>query len=322
MTAYVVIGSERYRKNIPAALWIGEKNDVDFKIVIPFPAGSTTDVIARSFSVPFSQTFGQPFIVEARVGGGGNVAAEVVSKSPPDGHTLLVATIGPLAVNASLYKNMPYDTLRDFAPISLAATQYMLLVEHPSLPIKTVKDLIAYAKAKPGQLNYGTQGLGTTSQLAAEVLKYMTKVNMTEVPYKGAQETNIDLISGRIQFAFTPSIPALGHVNAGKLNLLAISNNKRDPLLSDVATVSEAGVAGFDVRSWYGLVTRAGTPADIVDRLSAEMAKTLAHPDTKALYSKSGFTPVSTSPAEFSAYLKSEYAKWAEVIKNSGIKPE
>ncbi|MBI4191627.1 MAG: tripartite tricarboxylate transporter substrate binding protein [Betaproteobacteria bacterium] len=292
------------------------------RIVIPFPAASTTDVIARPIAARFTEAWGQPVIVDSRPGAGGNIAGEIVAKSPPDGYTLLMGATGPNAVNATLFGKMPYDTLRDFAPISLTATTYMLLVVHPSLPVKSVKDLIALAKARPGQLNYGSGGNGSTPHLAGELFKFMTGVSMNHIPYKGAQQYILDLISGRIDLNFASIISAQPHIKTGRLRLLAISADTRDPWMPDVPTVSEAGVPGFDVRSWYGLLASAGTPAAVIDKLNAEVVKILALPEVKTYYANNGLTAVSNSPVEFSAYIKREYEKWAKVVRSSGMRAD
>ncbi|MBI4189410.1 MAG: tripartite tricarboxylate transporter substrate binding protein [Betaproteobacteria bacterium] len=293
------------------------------RIVNPFPPGSVLDVIARPIATKLSEAWGQPVIVDNHAGSGGLLGAEIVAKSPPDGYNLLLGTPGTNAVSASLYKKIPYDTLRDFAPISLAATTYLILVVHPSLPVKSVKELIALAKAKPGQLNYGSGGTGSTTHLAGELFKSMAAVSMVHVPYRGSPQYTVDLVAGRIDLMFAGNLPVLPHIKTGRLRLLAITANTRDPSIPDVPTVSEAGVPGFDVRAWYGLFASAGTPTEIIDKIHAEISRIIKLPDVRAQYAAGGLAPaVSSSPAEFSAYVNSEFHKWAKVVKAAGIRAD
>ncbi len=292
------------------------------RIIAPFPAASVTDFVARPIAAKLSEAWGQPVVVDNRPGAGGNLGAEIAAKSPPDGHTLLLGSAPPNAVNASLYRQMPYDTLRDFAPITLTVTTYQMLVVHPSVPVRSVKELIAVAKAKPGQLNYGSGGGGSITHLAAELFKSMAGVQMVHVPYKGSPQYTVDLLAGRIDLVFAGIGPVLPHAKAGRLRLLAVSSDTRDPTLPDVPTVSEAGVPGFDVRIWFGLFAPAGTPPAIIDKLHAEVVRILALPDVKAQYAARGLAATSNSPAEFSAYVKREFDKWAVVVKAAGIRAD
>jgi len=291
------------------------------RIVTPFPAGSVTDLIARPIAAKLTEAWGQPVIVDNRGGAGGNIAAEAVAKSAPDGYTLLIGSTGPNAVNASLYAKMPYDTLRAFAPITLAATAYLMLVVHPSMPVKSVKELIALGKSQPGRFTFGSSGNGSTPHLAGELFSSMTGVSMIHVPYKGGSiQYTIDLITGRLDLLFASVLPVSPHVKTGRLKLLAISADTRDPSLPDAPTLSEAGVPGFDVRSWYGLLAAAGTPQSTIDKLHAELVKILALPEIKTQYATGGLIPTSNSPAEFSAYIKREFDKWAKVVGAVGIR--
>lgn len=291
------------------------------RIVTPFPAGSVTDLVARPIAARLSESWGQSVIVDNRPGAGGNIAAELVAKSPPDGYTLFIGSTGPNAVNASLYRKMPYDTLRDFAPITLTATTYLMLVVHPSMPVKSVKELIALGRSKQGQFTYGSGGNGSTPHLAGELFTSMTGVRMIHVPYRGGSpQYTIDLITGRIDLLFASIRPVLPHIKSGRLRLLAISADVRDPTVPDAPTISEAGVPGFDVRSWYGLIAPAGTPRAVIEKLHAEVARILALPEIKAQYATGGLTATSNTPAEFSAYIKREFDKWAKVIKAVGIR--
>ncbi len=305
----------------PACLGAGYP-DKPIRIVTPYPAASVTDVVARPLAAKFLEAWSQPVIVDNRPGAGGTVAADIVAKSPPDGYTLLIASTAPNAVNASLYKKMPYDTLRDFAPISLAATNYLFLVTHPSVPARTVKELIALARANPGQLNFPSSGNGSTTHLGGELFKYMTATSMTHIPYKGSPQYTVDLIAGRIELGFASPTAVLPHIKTGRLRLLAMSSDKRDPSMPEVPTISESGVPGYELKSWYGLVASAGTPAEIIDKVQAELAKILIMADVKAQYAVGGLTAVGSSSAEFAAYIKTEFHKWAQVVKAAGIRAD
>lgn len=225
-------------------------------------------------------------------------------------------------VNGALYRKMPYDALRDFAPITLVATSYQFLTSHPSLPVRSVRDLLALAKARPKELNFGSSGVGSTTHLAGELLNSLAGIQLVHVPYKGSPQYMIDLLAGRIEMAFASVAPALPHVRANRIRLLAITADKRDPVLPDVATISESGVPGYDLRSWYGLVAAAGTAPEIIERLRAEVTRILALEDVKATYANAGLTPASNTPAEFGAYMRREFEKWSRVVKSAGIRPE
>ena len=293
------------------------------RIVTPFPAGSVTDVIARPIAAKFSETWGQPVVVDNRGGAGGTIAAEIVAKSLPDGHTLLIGALGPNVINASLLKNMPYDSERAFAPITLTATNNLLLTVSLTLPVKSVRELIDLARAKPGQLRYGTPGTGSTPHLSGELFKAMAGIDMVHVPYKGSPQYVVDLLAGRIDVVLGAAGPVLPHVKSGRLRLLAVSSGKRGPAMPDVPTIAEEGVPGFEVIGWYGLFAAAGTPAPVIRKLHAEAARILAQPDLKAIYVTGGLDAVaSSSPAEFAAFIRSERDKWAKVIKAANIRIE
>ena len=293
------------------------------RIVTPFPAGSVTDIIARPIAAKLSETWGQPVVVDNRGGAGGTIAAEIVAKSLPDGHTLLIGALGPNVINASLLKNMPYDSERAFAPITLTATNNLLLTVPLTLPVKSVRELIDLARAKPGQLRYGTPGTGSTPHLSGELFKAMAGIDMVHVPYKGSPQYVVDLLAARIDVVLGAAGPVLPHVKSGRLRLLAISSGKRDPAMPDVPTIAEEGVPGFEVIGWYGLFAAAGTPAPVIKKLHAETARILAQPDLKAMYVNGGLDAVaSSSPAEFAAFIRSERGKWAKVIKAANIRIE
>ncbi len=291
------------------------------RIVAPFPPASVADILARPIAQKMNETWGQPVLVDNRTGAAGNVGSELVAKSPPDGYTLLLGTIGTNAVNAALYAKLPYHVLKDFAPISQVATSYLLLVMHPTVPVRTVKDMIALAKSRPGQLNFGSAGVGTSPFLAGEMFKVMAGVSISHVAYKGSPQSAIDLVAGRLDLIFANSTAVLPFLRANRLRLIAISAAKRDPATPDVPTISET-IPGFEVAPWWGLLAPAGTPREIVTRLHSETVRILALPDVKSHYANLGMTAVSSTPEQFSAYIQSETLHWAKIVKAAGIKAE
>ena len=291
------------------------------RIVAPFPPASVADILARPIAQKMNETWGQPVLVDNRTGAAGNVGSELVAKSPPDGYTLLLGTIGTNAVNAALYAKLPYHVLKDFAPISQVATSYLLLVMHPTVPVRTVKDMIVLAKSRPGQLNFGSAGVGTSPFLAGEMFKVMAGVSISHVAYKGSPQSAIDLVAGRLDLIFANSTAVLPFLRANRLRLIAISAAKRDPATPDVPTISET-IPGFEVAPWWGLLAPAGTPREIVTRLHSETVRILALPDVKSHYANLGMTAVSSTPEQFSAYIQSETLHWAKIVKAAGIKAE
>ncbi len=292
------------------------------RILTPFSAGSTTDIVARPLAARMSETWGQPVVVDNRAGAGGSIAAEIVAKATPDGHTLLIGATGPSAVNPSLIKNPGYDSQRAFAPITLTSTNNLLLVVSMAVPVKTVKELVDLAKSKPGQLRFASPGTGSSPHLAGELFKSLAGIDLVHVPYKGSPQYVIDLLAARIDLSIGAAGPVLPHAKAGRLRLLGVSAAKRDPAIPDVPAISEA-VPGFEVVGWYGLLTTAGTPAPVVRKLHAEAVRILALPDVKSVYANAGMDAVSSgSPAEFDALIRNERDKWAKVIKGAGIRIE
>jgi tripartite-type tricarboxylate transporter receptor subunit TctC len=260
-------------------------------------------------------------VIDNRGGAGGSIGTEVVAKSPPDGYTLLIVS-GAHAINPGLYRKLPYDSVRDFAPVTMLTSGPGLLVVHPSVPAKTVKEFIALAKARPGQLNYASAGIGTPPHLAGELFKTMAGVNIVHVPYKGNGPAYTDLIGGHVSVMF-PTIPtAIPHVRAGKLRALAVTTRSRTAIAPELPPISESGVPGYDVSSWYGLLAPAGTPAAVVSRLQREIAKVLRLPDVGEKLTAQGLDLVGNTPEEFAAVIKSEIVKWAKVIKASGAKAD
>jgi tripartite-type tricarboxylate transporter receptor subunit TctC len=307
---------------VPNAIGAGYP-EKPIRIITPFPAGSVTDLIARPLAAEMFKTWGQAVIVDNRGGAGGNLAAEAVAKAPPDGYTLLIGSTGPNAVNASLYAKLPYDTLKAFAPITLNSTTYLMLVTHPSMPVKNVKELIALAKSSATQFTYGSSGNGSTPHLGGALFTSMTGIKMIHVPYKGGSpQYTVDLITGRLELVFASVLPVVPHVKSGRLKLLAITADRRDATLPEVPTVAESGVPGYDMRSWYGVLAPAGTPQPVIDKLHGELVRIQALPEVKAQYLTGGLTAVSSTSKEFSDYINLEYNKWAKVVKAAGIKAE
>jgi tripartite-type tricarboxylate transporter receptor subunit TctC len=291
------------------------------RLIVPFPPGGGNDIVGRIVAQRLGESLGQQVIVDNRGGAGGTIGTDLAAKAPPDGYTLLINNIS-LAVNATLYPKLPYDTLKDLAPVSLVGRQPNLLVVHPSVPVKSVRDFLALAKAKPRQINYASGGVGTAGHLATELLMIMTKVELSHVPYKGLGPALIDLVGGHVQCAVSTLASALPQVKAGKLRALGVTTAKRSYFLPEVPTMDEAGVAGYEFSTWYGLLVPAGTPRAIIDRLNRETAKILGSAPLKEQFTAQGLEPSSSSPDEFGAYLKTEIGKWGKVVKQSGAKPE
>lgn len=286
------------------------------RMVVPFSPGGATDILARLVSQKLNERFGQPVVVENRAGGGGNIGADFVAKSPADGYTLLTAGI-PQAIGMSLFKKLPYQMERDLAPITLLATFPSVIAVHPSLPVKSVKELLALAKARPGELNFGAN-TGSPNHLAIELLSVLGNVKMVHIPYKGGGPVVIDLVAGQIHLASMGLPPAIAMVKAGKLRPLAVTSATRSPVLPHVPTVQESGVAGYEVTSWYGVFAPAGTPGGIVNRLHSELAAAMKAADIVQRLSTLGADPSGMGPEDFGRHVRVEIKKWAEVVKASG----
>lgn len=289
-------------------------------LIVPFPAGGTTDILGRFVGQALSAAWNQPVVVENRGGAGGNIGAAAVAKAAPDGYTLLVGTVGTHAINASLYAKMPYDTLKDFAPVTQIASVPNMLVVTPSLPVGSVTELIAYAKANPGKLNMASSGNGTSIHLSGELFKVMTGVDMVHVPYKGSAPALNDLMAGQVQLMFDNMPSALPQVKGGTLKALAVTTATRSPAMPDLPTVAEAGVPGFEASSWFGVFAPAGTPKEIVAKLQTEIARILKSPEMTERLAQQGAVAVGNTPDEFGAYVQSELVKWAGVVKASGAR--
>ena len=288
------------------------------RLVVPFPAGGTTDILARAMAEKLSSALGQQFVVDNRPGAGGNIGSDIVAKSPPDGYTLLMGTVGTHAINPSLYPKMPYDHVKDFAPVVLVAGVPNVLVVNPGVPAKTVAELIALAKDKPGSINFASSGNGTSIHLSGELFKLLAGVQIAHVPYKGSAPALTDLIGGQVQIMFDNLPSALPHIKGGKLRALAVTSSKRAPALPDLPTIAESGVAGFEASSWFGILAPAATPRDIVQRINAEANKALHAPDMREKLLAQGAEAVGNSPEFFADYIRSETVKWAKVVKDSG----
>jgi len=297
------------------------------RIVVPFAAGGTTDILARAMAPELSKAFGQQFIVDNRAGAGGNVGSDIVAKSPNDGYTLLMGTVGTHGINRALYPKLPFDPIKDFVPITLVAAvpnvMEMNTEKAKSLNIRNVQDFIKYAKANPGKLNMASSGSGTSIHLAGELFKSMTGSFMTHIPYKGSGPALLDMVGGNADVMFDNLPSSMQQIKGGKLVALAVTSSKRSPALPDVPTVEEAGgpaLKGFEASSWFGLLAPAGTPADIVNRIQQEVQKSLGTPSMQEKLLAQGAIPSGNSPAEFARHIDNEHKKWAKVVKDSGAK--
>jgi len=302
----------------PAAAQVASYPTKPVRLVVPFPAGGTTDLLARAVAQKLSETWGQQIIVDNRPGAGGNIGSELVAKAPPDGYTLLMGTVGTHAINPSLYAKMPYNHIKDFTPVILVAGVPNVLVVNPSLPVNSVQELIAYGKANPNKLNFASSGNGTSIHLSGELFRTMTGVQMTHVPYKGSSPALTDLIGGQVQLMFDNLPSSLQFIKAGKLRALAVTSLARSQALPDVPTLAESGLPGFEASSWFGVLAPAGTPADIVAKLNGAVAAWLASPAAKEQLAAQGAIPAGGSPDAFVKHIADESAKWAKVVKASG----
>jgi len=292
------------------------------RIIIPFTPGAGTDIVGRAVAQALSEAWQQPLVVDNRPGAGGTIAGELVAKSNPDGYTLMLGNVSTLAIARGLYPRLPYDPLRDFAPITLITTSENVVVVHPSVQADSIKSLIALAKSKPGSLNYGSSGSGTSSHLGGAMFASMAGVKMTHVPYKGSAPMLNDLLGGQLHLSFSSVPTALPHIKSGRLRALAVTRLKRSTTLPDLPTVHEAGVRNFEISLWQGIVAPAGTPRPIVAKLNQEIVKSVVSPQLKGKFAAQGLDAVGNKPEEFAAYIKAEADKWAKVIKETGARPE
>lgn len=292
------------------------------RMIVPSAPGSGPDLIARVTAQKLSEQLGRPVVADPRPGAGGSLGAELAAKAPADGYTLIMASAGSHSVNPALYPKLPYDAVKDFAPIGLVSTAPNILIVHPSLPVKTVKDLIALARAKPGALTFGSGGNGSTAHLSGELFRVLAKVNMVHVPFKGAPSAVIGVMTGEISLAILNLPPALPHVKSGKLKALGVSTAKRSSAVPEIPSIAEAGLPGYDASTWYGLLAPAGTPGDIITRLSSELMKALRSDDMKKRIAVEGGDIAGGTPEDFAALIKRDIAKWTQVVQASGAKAD
>jgi tripartite-type tricarboxylate transporter receptor subunit TctC len=290
------------------------------RVVVTFPPGGSADAIVRMLVPRLNEKLGQQVVVDNRPGAGGNIGLALVAKAPPDGYTLGVGAAGALSANVSLYAHMPFDPIKDFKPVSMLAAIPFVIIGHPGLNAKTQRDLIALAKSEPGKLSIAHGGNGTAMHLSAELFEQMADIKLVEVPYKGSGPAALDVLAGQVPLAVVDLPSSLQQIKAGKLTAYAVTSPQRLPMLPDVPTVAEQGLAGYDSTGWFGVVAPAGTPAAIIDRLNAEITAALNDSEIKASMRNLGVEPAPSKPGEFEAYIKSETQKWAKVIKAAGIK--
>jgi tripartite-type tricarboxylate transporter receptor subunit TctC len=292
------------------------------RLVVPFPAGGGADFMARALAQKLSAQLGQPVVLDHRAGAGGTIAAEVVAGAAPDGYTLVFGTVGTHAINVSLYAKLRYDPVKDFAPVSLTHLAPRVLVVHPSVPAKTVPELIALAKAKPGELTFGSAGSGGTNHLSGELFKSMAGIDIVHVPYKGSAPASVDLLGGRITMVFDSIVAWGDHIKTGKVRALGVTSPRRSAALPDVPTIAESGLVGFDVANWLGVLAPAGTPKEVIARLNAEIKTAMADPEMQRQLVAVGIDPAYSTPEAFAELIRADIAKWAKVVKASGARAD
>ena len=291
-------------------------------MIVAFPPGGGTDILGRMLAQRLGEMLGQNVVVENRGGAGGNLGTEAAARAAPDGYTILMGNVAPNAINVSLYRNLPFDPVADFAPVSLVAATPNVLVVHPSTAARTVKELIALAKARPGTLNFASAGNGSSSHLAGELFRVLAGAEIVHVPYKGAGPAMLDVLSGQVQLYFATLPAALPHVKSGKLAAVAVTSARRSPAVPDLPTVAESGVPGYEASTWYGVLAPARTPAGAIERLHGDIVRILAQPEFRERLQAQGFDLVGSSPEEFRAAIQSEIAKWGKVVRDAGIRTE
>lgn len=296
--------------------------DRPVRLVLPFPPGGPSDIVARLFSQKLGDAFGQQVVIDNRGGAAGAIACDIAKLATPDGYTLLQATVGTMSINPSLYPKLSYVPLRDFAPVSLLTETPYLLVVHPGVPAKTVKELVAYAKTRPGKLNFASGGVGTGNHLSGELFRISAGIDVVHIPYKGSGLGQNDVIAGQVQLMFINLLPAMPHVNAGRLRGLGVTSARRSGAAPDIPTIAESGFAGYASTSWHGIVVPVKTPPAIVRRLHDALAKIAQQPDLRKRMGTQGTDVIGSTPAEFAALIRTESAKWEKVIKTAGIKAE
>jgi tripartite-type tricarboxylate transporter receptor subunit TctC len=292
------------------------------RLIVPFTPGGSTDILARLIGQKLTEAWGRQVVIDNRPGAGGNIGVDLAAKSPADGYTLVMGHIGTFGVNPTLYPKLPYDPIRDFQPITLVALVPNMLSVNPSLPAKSVKELVALARAKPGTINFGSGGNGSAAHLAGEYFKLLTQTDIVHIPYRGTAPAVTDLIAGQISMMITGVPPTLQFVKAGRLRALAVATGKRLPLLPDLPTIAEAGVPGYEATQWYGVLAPAGTPRPVINKLNSEIVKAIHGADVREKLAADAAEPVGNTPEEFGAFIKKEIARWAPVVKASGAKPD
>ena len=307
---------------VASAPTLAQNSSRPIKLIVPIPAGGAPDIVARVVGQKLSELLDQPVVVENHAGSNGNIAGDLVAKAAPDGHTLLLGQDSLITINPHLYAKMPFDPLKDLAPVTLAASTPNVLVVHPSLPVTTVRELIALARARPGAINFASSGQGTPAQLAGELFNSMAGVKMVHVPYKGAAPALADLLGGQVQVMFSTMPPALPHVTAGRLRALAVASLRRSPAAPELPTLDETALPGFEATTWHGVMVPAGTPSAIVAKLHDDIVAVLRTPEIAERLSSQGAEAIGNTPEEFASYIRSETAKWAKVVRESGAKLE
>ncbi len=292
------------------------------RLVVPFPPGGSTDILSRALAQKLAEGLSQAVVIDNRPGAGGSIGSEAAAKAAPDGYTLLMGQLGPLAVSPAIYRNLPYDPVKSFAPVSLMAIVPSVLVVNPQVPAASAAELIAYARANPGKLTYGSAGNGSTSHLTTEYFKLATGTDILHVPYKGVGLMLTDLISGQLSMGINGAPAVMPHVNSGRLRALAVTGLTRLPSLPRIPTLDESGVKGFDASGWYGIVAPAGTSRAVIERLNAEIRRIMQTPDLRARLDNEGAIPAAGSPEEFAAFIASEIARWGAVLKRAGIQAQ
>lgn len=289
------------------------------RFVVPFPASGGGDIIIRALSQKLGERLGQAVVVDNRSGAGGNVGTELVARAAPDGYTLVMANVSPMAINVSIYKYLPYNPLTDFTPISLVASFPNMLVVHPSLPARSIRELIRLARARPGQLTFASSGAGSTTHLSAEFLKAQAKIDLTHIPYKGGGQALIDLLAGQVSMYFSSVPGAMSHVRSKRLRALGVTSLARPDAVPEIPTLAESGFPGFEAVTWIGAAAPAGVPRPIVTHLNSEIVTIMRMPDMRDRLLRQGAQPLFNTPEQFSAYIRSEIAKWARIVRDSGI---
>ena len=292
------------------------------RILVPFPAGGSADIMARVVGQKMAETWGQPVVIDNRPGAGGNIAAEMAAKAAPDGYTLFLCVVGTHAIHQSLYKKLPFDPIKDFAAVAYIAGVPNVVVVHPSIPVTSVKELIAFVKARPGRINFGSSGTGTSVHMSGEMLKVMAGLDMTHVAYKGNPQAVTDLIAGQIELMITNTPSVIPYIKNGRLRPLAVTGRERSAALPDVPTMEEAGLPGYESTAWFGLVSPAAVPRGIVNKLNSEVMRIVGLADVRQNLSSQGAEPLAMTPDEFGDFMKAETLKWAKVVRASGARAD